>query len=59
MEDSNSGYEFFSVICDENQIVCISAGGKSNLKTVVRKLGNKPTLVIADGAAIGILSQIQ
>lgn len=53
VEDSNSGYEFFSKICAENQIACISARGKSNLKTVVKKLNGEPVLVIADGAAIG------
>lgn len=53
VEDSNSGHEFFYAICSENGITCISAGGKSNLKTVVDKLSKKPALVIADGAAIG------
>ena len=53
VEDSNSGYEFFRAICDENRITCISAGGKSNLKAVMSKVSETPTLVIADGAAIG------
>lgn len=52
-EDSNSGYEFFSAICDKNGIVCVSAEGKSNLKTTMDKLGSESVLVIADGAAIG------
>ena len=53
VEDSHSGYEFFRAICDENGIVCTSAGGKSNLKTAINKLSREPILVIADGAAIG------
>lgn len=52
-EDSNSGYEFYRAVCDENGIACTSAGGKSNLKTVMGKTGGKSILVIADGAAIG------
>lgn len=53
VEDSNAGYEFFHRVCGENGIVCISAGGKSNLKTIMDKQCNESTLVIADGAAIG------
>ena len=53
VEDSNSGYEFFSAVCGENGIACTSAGGKSNLKTAVGQLGEKRALIIADGAAIG------
>lgn len=53
VEDTNSGYEFFHAICDEKGIACTSAGGKSNLKAITCKLGDEPTLIIADGAAIG------
>lgn len=53
VEDSNSGYEFFHAICNEHGMDCLSAGGKSNLKTAAYKLGKEPALVIADGAAIG------
>lgn len=53
VEDSNSGFDFFSAVCDEKGIVCTSAGGKSNLRNVMSKLGKEPALVIADGAAIG------
>ena len=53
MEDSHAGYEFFQTICGENRIACTSAGGKSNLKTVINKQDKESTLVIADGAAIG------
>ena len=34
-EDSNSGYDFFKAICQEKDIYCKSANGKSNLKEVV------------------------
>lgn len=53
VEDSNSGYAFFHAICTDNGLSCISARGKSNIKTAVSKLGKESTLVIADGAAIG------
>mgnify|MGYP002509701623 CR=1 FL=1 len=53
VEDSNSGYEFFSEICEKNGTACISAGGKSKLKTEINKLGKESVLVVADGAAIG------
>lgn len=53
VEDSHSGYEFFQAVCADNGIACISAGGKSNLKAAVSKLGKESVLVIADGAAIG------
>ncbi|WP_300803987.1 translation initiation factor 2 [uncultured Acetatifactor sp.] len=53
VEDSNSGYEFFRAICSENGMDCLSAGGKSNLKTAASRLGKEPAIVIADGAAIG------
>lgn len=53
VEDSKAGYEFFRAACGERGIACISAGGKSNLKTAVGRLEKEPILVIADGAAIG------
>lgn len=51
-EDSNSGYEFFSSACSEKNINCISAEGKTKLRDVAKAL-NTPTMIIADGAAIG------
>lgn len=53
VEDSNAGYEFFDNVCGKRGIACVSAGGKSNLKTVAGKFGKERILVIADGAAIG------
>jgi hypothetical protein len=52
VEDSNSGYEFFSSVCTEHGISCLSAKGKSNLRQTVPR-GRGQVLVIADGAAIG------
>lgn len=53
VEDSHSGYDFFQAVCDEAKVTCTSAGGKSNLKKIMDKLGEELALVIADGAAIG------
>lgn len=55
-EDSNAGNQFFSAICDKNNIRCIGAGGKSNIfHQVSQVLGmtEGPIVVIADGAAFG------
>ena len=52
-EDSNSGYEFFKSVSDESGISCVSAGGKSNLFTVLDETGEEEVCIIADGAAIG------
>ncbi len=53
VEDSNAGYEFFKSVCDENNIRCSSAGGKSNIKTVLGETDKETVLVVADGAAFG------
>ncbi|XCP84717.1 translation initiation factor 2 [Roseburia hominis] len=52
IEDSNSGYEFFSAVSEN--VTCISAKGKSNIFQILceRKV-NQPTLIVADGAAFG------
>lgn len=52
VEDSNSGYDFFSNVIAE-PINCISAKGKSNIKALVEDNYGKHILVIADGAAFG------
>ena len=53
-EDSNSGYQFFQGVCDqEAKISCISAQGKSNIFGLVTKFTVENVLVIADGAAFG------
>ncbi len=49
-EDSNSGYEFYKLLFDDN---CIAAGGKSKVYDCIRKSGAGFTLAIVDGAAFG------
>ncbi|MBQ9395283.1 MAG: translation initiation factor 2 [Proteobacteria bacterium] len=52
-EDSNSGYQFFSGVVSDD-IICISANGKSNILTKLKTCTpDKLILVIADGAAFG------
>lgn len=52
VEDSNSGYDFFSNVSDK--IECVSAHGKSNIfKMIAEEKNQKKTLIIADGAAFG------
>ena len=53
VEDSNSGYEFFKNISAEKNIACLSAGGKSNIFSLLKKQSSEEICVIADGAAIG------
>lgn len=53
VEDSNSGYEFFSALCEKSGIQCVSADGKSRIYDAVRNCDAKSVLVIADGAAFG------
>lgn len=56
-EDSNSGYQFFKATADERNIICESAGGKSNIFSAAAKAvaahPKEMILVIADGAAFG------
>ena len=52
VEDSNSGYEFFSAIVDE-EIKCLPAGGKSKIKSAIHEHKKEKMLVVADGAAFG------
>ena len=53
-EDSNSGFQFFYHIGEENGVLCKSAEGKSNIFVELTKIKEaEEILVIADGAAIG------
>ena len=52
-EDSNSGYQFFDSVCRENELVCESMNGKSNVFHYLNMHKDDKTLVIADGAAFG------
>lgn len=52
IEDSNSGYEFFSAVSET--ISCVSAKGKSNIFNILCETEiNQDTVIIADGAAFG------
>lgn len=52
-EDSKSGYQFIKSCCDE-KIICVSAGGNSNIYNVLRNIDRDGHVaVIADGAAFG------
>lgn len=53
VEASNSGFEFFSALCQRSGIPRISAGGKSNIYNMVLERQESSVLVIADGAAFG------
>ncbi|MDO5406629.1 MAG: translation initiation factor 2 [Eubacteriales bacterium] len=52
-EDSNSGYQFFKQVSDENRMECYSAEGKSNIFRYLKGDTGKNMLIIADGAAFG------
>lgn len=52
-EDSNSGFQFFSSVCKDRQISCVSANGKSNVFQLLLNQNTEQVLVIADGAAFG------
>lgn len=53
VEDSNSGFEFFSVLCERSGVACVSAGGKANIYRLILESDARKILVIADGAAFG------
>ena len=53
VEDSNSGFDFFRTVCHDTGILCMSAHGKSNLRTAMINSGERNVMAIADGAAIG------
>lgn len=53
VEDSNSGYQFFSDVFSQYGIQCISAKGKSNIYNELVSREYSTALVIADGAAFG------
>lgn len=52
-EDSNAGFQFFEKVFADS-FVC-SANGKGNIINKMQELGEKDTLVIADGAAFGAM----
>ncbi len=52
-EDSNSGYQFFTQVCEDNGLSCESMNGKSNVFHYLNVHDNEKILVIADGSAFG------
>lgn len=50
VEDSNSGYEFFAAVSQEEGRMVISAKGKSNFFKLLQGYNERTVLVIADGA---------
>lgn len=56
-EDSNLGNQFFKAVVEGTNIICRSAGGKSNIFAEAAKMihdyPDEMILVIADGAAFG------
>lgn len=54
VEDSNSGFEFFSNYFSAKGIACVSARGKARIsRAIVEQPKESSLLVIADGAAFG------
>lgn len=53
VEDSNSGYELFSDLCQRHGVPCISACGNGNVYACLRETEAKTVLVVVDGAAFG------
>ena len=53
VEDSKAGFIFFTKATEKWNISCISAGGKSNMLTALKKSRSKKILLIADAAALG------
>ena len=52
-EDSNAGYEMFQAVCQDMEIICESAGGKSNVAKYILAHKEDQILAIVDGAAFG------
>ena len=52
VEDTNAGYEFFKNIIS-NDVTCVSAGGKTKIRKLVKEYKGRSVLIIADGAAFG------
>lgn len=54
-EDSKSGFDFFSKVCKDNNIIIDTANGRDNIPDVIDsgRFKGKRVLIIADGAAFG------
>ena len=53
VEDSKSGFQFFSKAAEGLKTKCESANGKSNILSVLEESNEERILVIADAAALG------
>ena len=53
VEDSNSGYDFFHSVSEDQDLECESAHGKTKIFDLLQKTDDRQICVIADGAAIG------
>ncbi len=53
VEDSNSGFDFFNSYSKNKDYGVISAGGKSNIFSMINNASSDIILIIADGAAFG------
>ena len=53
VEDSNSGYDFFHSVSEDQDLECESAHGKTKIFDLLQKADDRQICVIADGAAIG------
>ena len=53
-EDSNSGFQFYTHLCKNKDIECMTADGKSNIISILSdNIDKEKILVVADGAAFG------
>lgn len=55
-EDSNSGFQFFSLLFKNCTVT--SMGGNGNVISSIRKTESKDVLVIVDGAAFGAMAEV-
>ena len=53
VEDSKSGYQFYSALCNRLGIPCYTATGVANLKRTIHECHEQNVLAIGDGAAFG------
>lgn len=53
VEDSKAGYQLYASIASNQNVKCISAEGKSNIRFRLLENMDQKVLVIADGAAFG------
>ena len=53
IEDTNSAFNFFKAVCEMEQILCESAGGKTGVYKAILDSKERKILVVADGAAFG------